>query len=90
VDADAATLPVLRSALDAAGIPYIVDGEGVVGILPLGDVTEDEEHRGFGIVLHVPADRAEEARALLAGDATLTGDDDPETPVDPGDPTSAD
>lgn len=64
---DADTLPVVKSALDAAGIPYLVQGDESFGLLPAGGGFFGK--RGLGVAILVPADRAEEARELLAADA---------------------
>jgi Putative prokaryotic signal transducing protein len=61
---DPTLLPVLRSALEAAGIPYHTEGEESFGLLPLqgGFLTGEEP---MAVEIHVPADRAEEARTLI-------------------------
>ena len=83
--ADPTLLPVLRSALEAAGIPFYTEGEESFGLLPLsGGFVSNEDP--MAVEIHVPADRAEEARALIstavegfsAGTA-LEGDEDSET-----------
>ena len=62
--ADPALLPVLRSALEAAGIPYYTEGEESFGLLPLsGGFVSNEDP--MAVEIHVAADRAEEARALI-------------------------
>lgn len=62
--ADPTLLPVLRSVLEAAGIPFHTEGEESFGLLPLqgGFLTGEEP---MAVEIHVPADRAEEARALI-------------------------
>ncbi|MGH9380918.1 MAG: putative signal transducing protein [Thermoanaerobaculia bacterium] len=66
---DADTLPVVKSALDAAGIPYLVQGDEAFGLLPAGGVSGFFGKQGLGVAILVPADRADEARELLAEDA---------------------
>jgi hypothetical protein len=66
--ADVAVLPVVKSVLRAANIPFVVQGDEAMGVLPVGRV-------GFGGIsagghglsagILVPRDREEEARALL-------------------------
>jgi hypothetical protein len=51
------TLPVVKTALDAAGIPYLVQGDEAFGVLPIN------------VAILVPADRADEARELISEDA---------------------
>jgi hypothetical protein len=65
-------LPVIKSLLDGAGIPWATHGEGMMNIFPsevmtLVTLTDQDEVR-----IYVPESRAEEARALLSGDFTLT------------------
>lgn len=66
---DADTLPVVKSALEAADIPYFVQGDEAFSVLPAGGVTGFFGKQGLGVAILVPADRAEEARELLAGTA---------------------
>lgn len=63
--ADAALLPVLKSVLAAAEIPYTVQGEESSGLFPFGSGDMVPDGRRFGAVLRVPESRAEEAKALL-------------------------
>lgn len=65
-------LPVIKSLLDGAGIPWASHGESLMNLFPsevMSIVTltqQDDVH------IYVPESRAEEARALLSGDFTLT------------------
>lgn len=68
--ADAALLPVLKSVLDAAEIPYAVQGDESSGLFPLGNTGAAPDSRGLAAVIRVPESRADEARELL--DATVT------------------
>ncbi len=63
--ADNMLLPLLKSVLDAAGIPYVVQGEGALGLFPLGEFSIGVNRRSLGAIIRVESDRAEEARALL-------------------------
>ena len=75
--ADAALLPIIKSVLDAAGIPYLVQGEEHLGLFPLGRFATGVSKRALGAIVHVPADRADEARDLLTGvTEAYPGDDD--------------
>ena len=67
---DVNLLPVVKSVLEAAGIPYLLEGEGAFGMLPLSGGFVNERHQALGVEIHVPKDRAEEARALLQGAVT--------------------
>lgn len=62
---DSNLMPVVKSVLDAAGIPYIVQGDEAMGLLPLGLFGGGVFSRVLGASVLVPADRAEEALALL-------------------------
>ena len=82
--ADAGLLPVIRATLDAAGIPYFVQGETASGLLPVtGSGLFRQE--AFGATILVPEDRLEEARELLQQTAEV--DSDPE--AGGGDPGGA-
>ena len=82
---DPAVLPVLVSVLVAAGIQPVVEGDEVMGVLPVGQFGGGKWSsggHGLNVVIRVPGDRAEEARALLteveeSGDtkAEESGDD---------------
>ena len=65
--ADAALLPIVKSALDAAGIPYLVQGDEHLGLFPLGRFATGVSKRALGAIVHVPAERADETRELLKG-----------------------
>lgn len=75
---DADTLPVLKSVLEAADIPYFVQGEEAFGMLPTGGVSGSFGKRGLGVAILVPADRADEARELLASDPSGDAPDEEE------------
>lgn len=66
--ADVAILPVVKSLLRAAGIPFIVQGDEAMGVLPVGRIgLGGLTTRGHGLSagILVPRDREEEAKALL-------------------------
>ena len=62
---DVGLLTVIRSVLDAADIPYVVQGEAGVNLFPLGEAGTQVTRRLTGASLLVSPDRAEEARALI-------------------------
>ena len=62
---DSNLMPVVKSVLDAAGIPYVVQGDEAMGLLPLGPFGGGVFSRVLGASVLVPADRAEEALELL-------------------------
>lgn len=57
---------VVRSVLQAAEIPFIVQGEHALGQLPTGMLAGPFARNGLAARIFVPATRAEEAKALLA------------------------
>lgn len=64
-----ALLPVVVSMLEAAGIDPVVEGDEVMGMLPVGQFGAgawSQGGRGLSVVVRVAGERAEEARALLA------------------------
>jgi hypothetical protein len=63
---DTAFLPVVKSLLESAGIPFIVQGEEALGLFPLGPLGGTLDAGGLGATVHVPRERLEEAEALLA------------------------
>ena len=65
--ADSSLLPIVKSVLDAAGIPYLVQGEETLGLFPLGRFGVGVSKRTLGAIVHVPESRLEEARELLKG-----------------------
>ncbi len=64
---DVALLPVLKSVLQSAEIPFYVRGDEAMGILPVGTfgsgINYDGQGLGAAVVVH--EDRAKEAMALL-------------------------
>jgi hypothetical protein len=73
---DANLLPIVKSTLDAAGIPHLVQGEEYLGLFPLGRFATGVSKRALGAIVHVPADRADEARELLNGVTEVYPGDD--------------
>ena len=69
---DAALLPVLRSLLSSAGIPFTIQGEESSGLFPFGSDDMVPDGRRFGAVLRVPESRAEEAKALIESAAPVS------------------
>ncbi len=65
--ADGMLLPLVKSMLDAAGIPYAVQGEQALGLLPLGRFAVGVSRRGLGAIVRVPRSRRQEAEELLQG-----------------------
>ena len=64
---DATLLPLIQSVLDAAGIPFVIQGGEALGLLPLGPFGGGMFRDALGAAVLVPRERADEARALLEG-----------------------
>ena len=64
---DSSVLPVVKSVLAAAGIPYFVEGEEAMGMLPTGAIGGTHSTLGKGIAARilVPTSAQEEAEQLL-------------------------
>ena len=63
---DGSLLVVVKSMLEACGVPFIVRGESALGFLPLGKAAARVTKRSLGATILVPPDRAEEARLLIS------------------------
>lgn len=71
-----ALVPVARSALEAAGVPFTVQGEAAFGLLPIAGIGGPFAEHGLAVRFLVPGDRAAEARAVLAETAVAAGEPD--------------
>lgn len=60
-------LAIVRSILDAANIPFTVEGDGALGMLPLGSFGRSFFGRAVSAVIRVPANVASDAQTLLQG-----------------------
>ncbi len=63
--ADSALLAVVRTALESAGIPFTVRGEGGMRLFPMGRFAVGVRKRVLGAVIVVPPEWADDARAFL-------------------------
>jgi len=66
--ADVAVLPVVKSVLEAAEIPFIVQGDEAMGVLPVGKIGLGgltAKGHGLSAAILVPREYEEEVRALL-------------------------
>ncbi len=68
---DATLLPVLKSVLAAAGIPFSVQGDEASGLFPFGPAEIMPDGGRLGAVLRVPESRADEAKALLESEVQV-------------------
>ena len=64
--ADVNLLAVIKSLLDGAEIPYLVQGEEALSMLPVGQIGGPFARRGLAVAVMVPEEHAEAASALLA------------------------
>lgn len=73
--AEPTLLPVVVGLLESAGIEPVVEGDEIMGLWPVGQAISGwtGDGRGLRAVIRVTADRAEEARALLAEVDERTG-----------------
>ncbi len=63
---DVAFLPMVKSLLESVGIPFVVQGEQTLNLLPVGPFAGGTNRGGaLRATIHVPEDRLEEALALL-------------------------
>ena len=67
-------LPVLLGALRAVGIPYWTPGESTMDLLPLGPVDGGVASNLIATSVLVPADRYEEALAIVETPAQVVDD----------------
>ena len=69
-------VPVVKSLLDSAGIPYMVQGDEALGLFPVGGAGAalSRKGRGLAATFHVPRARAAEAEELLANLRSEGGD----------------
>lgn len=66
--ADVSLLPVIKSVLSSAGIPFLVQGDEAVGVLPVGKMGVggfSAGGHGLAATVLVPREHEQEARAVL-------------------------
>lgn len=76
-------LPLYKSVLDSAKIPYLTQGEDMANLYPGLGLTLTPQHTAE-VLIQVPADRAAEARELLS--AVSEVDDAAAEELDEGEP----
>lgn len=79
---DASLMPVLKSVLDAANIPVLIQGDEASGLFPFGKSSPVADGVGLGAVLLVPKSREDEAKALIESAAPLERVEQQEEPVE--------
>lgn len=80
---DAMILPIVTSLLDSAGVEYFVQGEGALGLIPVGAMGSSVARASLGVIVHVHEDDADSVREMLAEVKEHTAD--PGGVVDEGD-----
>jgi len=81
---DLPALPVIKSALRAAGIPTRIEGEGLIDLFPT-TVRGAPMHSSAGeVIIRVPEEYADEARRLLEEAAMVKDPADDGTEGDTG------
>ena len=73
---DPGLLALIRSLLESAGIPHVVQGEAALQLFPLGAAGSQVTSRRVGASILVPPEHAAEARALI---------ETPPEPIEEGD-----
>jgi hypothetical protein len=63
--ADSTLLPIVKSMLDGAGIPHIVQGDHALGLLPLGPFGTGVTRGLLGAIVLVPREHAAAAKEIL-------------------------
>ena len=77
---DVTLLPVLKSVLEAAEIPHVVQGDEALGLFPLSPAGAIFSQRAWAARVLVPRGRLDEARALLESFEDSPGEQDGPTP----------
>jgi hypothetical protein len=78
-------LAVLQSVLDAAGVPYMLQGEEAQGLFPFPGAGANLLPPSLGAIIHVPRSRLDEARELIETTAVPT-DPEPDPDAESTDP----
>lgn len=74
--ADLALLPVIKSVFEAAGIPFVTQGETSLGLIPTNQPLVSRHAPLLRAILLVPADQEAYARAVLEAYSQATNDED--------------
>lgn len=64
--ADSTLLPIVKSMLEGAGIPHVVQGDHAFGLLPLGPFGAGVTRGLLGAIVLVPREHAAAAEELLS------------------------
>jgi hypothetical protein len=76
--ADSTLLPIIKSMLDGAGIPHIVQGDHALGLLPLGPFGTGVTRGLLGAIILVPREHAAAAKEILNELPEADADEAPE------------
>lgn len=63
---DPALLPIVKSLLQSAEIPFFVQGEEAMSLFPVGRMIGPFAKRGMAAAVMVPAEHLEAAREVLS------------------------
>ena len=63
--ADSTLLPIIKSLLDGAGIPHVVQGDHALGLFPLGPFGTGVTRGLLGAIVLVPREYAAAAQEIL-------------------------
>lgn len=63
---DAMILPIVTSLIESAGIEYFVQGEGALGLIPVGAAGSAVSRASLGAIVHVREEDAASVREILA------------------------
>lgn len=69
--ADLAMLAVVKSLLESAGIPYVVQGDQALGLIPLSGPAFGVTRPPFQAFVLVPKEHAAAAREILRGEGNV-------------------
>jgi hypothetical protein len=69
--ADLAMLAVVKSLLESAGIPYVVQGDQALGLIPLSGPAFGTTRPPFQALVLVPKEHAAAAREILRGEGDM-------------------
>ena len=76
--ADSTLLPIIKSMLDGAGIPHVVQGDHALGLLPLGPFGTGVTRGLLGAIVLVPREHAAAAKDILSALPVADADESPE------------
>ena len=76
-------IPILKTALEGAEIPFRTRGEGLMSLFPSQALGAPLHSSAGEVKIRVPESRAEEARVLLSTTAIVEEEPEAESPAEP-------